>query len=67
MCNNTELTFIYCNSSYRSLNLGIKLSASYRLTPNASLGFEYHTLIFDIERKKSTYQHFIAFKAAFRF
>jgi hypothetical protein len=64
--NLSDTSFTYSHSSYRSLNLGIKLSASYRLTANASFGVEYHPLIFDIERKKSTYQHFIAFKAAFR-
>lgn len=63
----TDSTHIFSQSTYKSLNLGFSAAVAYRITPNLNISFQYQPLVYDIKRKKNTYQHFITFQTLFRF
>jgi hypothetical protein len=63
----TDSTHTFSQSYYKSLNLGLSSSLAFRMTPNFNIGIQYQPLLYDINRKKNTYQHFITFQMIYRF
>ena len=63
----TDSTRFYNQSYYKSLNLGFSSDITFRLTPNFNIGLQFQPYIYDLRRKKYTYQHFITTQLIWRF